>query len=274
MKEILKELILQQPDDFRKRSVAREYLQARILLALQDHGAFSNWAFVGGTALRFLYQLPRYSEDLYFSLSRPGEDARFSALMTGVKSDLSAEAYSVEVKTREGRAVASAFIRFQGLLFEAGLSPHRDEVLSIKVEMDTCPPAGAGLETRVIRRFELLNLLHYDPSSLLAGKLHAILMRKYTKGRDLYDLAWYLSDPHWPSPNIELLNNALVQTGWSAAPVQLSTWAQTVGSHLEKVDWDAAVQDVSPFLEREKDRSLVSKAVLMDLLKRKSGTPH
>ena len=51
-------------DDFRRRSITREFLQARILLSLQDHGAFSNWAFVGGTAFRFLYNLPRYSEDL------------------------------------------------------------------------------------------------------------------------------------------------------------------------------------------------------------------
>jgi len=34
---------------FRRRNMAREFLQARVLLALQDHGAFSHWAFVGGT---------------------------------------------------------------------------------------------------------------------------------------------------------------------------------------------------------------------------------
>lgn len=61
----------------------------------------------------------------------------------------------------------------------------------------------------------MLNLLHYDKSSLLAGKLHAVLTRKYTKGRDLYDLMWYLSDPTWPAPNLIQLNNALKQTGWN-----------------------------------------------------------
>jgi len=90
----------------------------------------------------------------------------------------------------------------------------RDQTQSVKVELDTRPPAGAGFETRRVRRFVLLNLLHYDKASLFAGKLHAVLMRKYTKGRDLFDPAWYLSDPDWPEPNLPLLNNALQQSGW------------------------------------------------------------
>ena len=49
----------------------------------------------------------------------------------------------------------------------------------------------------------------------LSGKLHAILQRPYTKGRDIYDLLWYLSDPTWPQPNLVLLNNALAQTNWA-----------------------------------------------------------
>ncbi len=67
MKALLLDLLAQQADSARKRNIAREYLQARILLSLHDHYAFSNWAFLGGTCLRFLYQLPRYSEDLDFS---------------------------------------------------------------------------------------------------------------------------------------------------------------------------------------------------------------
>jgi LuxR family maltose regulon positive regulatory protein len=75
----------------------------------------------------------------------------------------------------------------------------------------TNPPAGAGLATTVVRRFVVLQLQHHDKASLLAGKLHAILQRSYTKGRDIYDLLWYLSDPTWPPPNLVLLNNALAQ---------------------------------------------------------------
>ena len=105
-------------------------------------------------------------------------------------------------------------MRFPGLLYDLGLSGQRSEVLSVKLEVDTNPPAGAGLATTVVRRFVVLQLQHHDKASLLAGKLHTILQRFYTKGRDIYDLLWYLSDPAWPLPNLALLNNALAQTGW------------------------------------------------------------
>ncbi len=267
MKELLLSLATEQPDPFRKRSIAREYLQARTLLALQDSGAFTNWAFVGGTALRFLFHLPRYSEDLDFSLDRPSSDPRFRAHMRSVKFDLAAEGYDVEIKAREGSAVAAAFIKFKGLLHELGVSPHADEVLSVKVEIDANPPAGAALETRIVRRFVMLNLLHYDRASLFAGKLHAVLSRKYTKGRDLYDLAWYLSDPEWPEPNLVLLDNALKQTGWKGEPPRSSNWRTLVRRKLDQVDWQRAIDDVAPFLERPQDRDLISADTFRKLLK-------
>jgi len=267
MKEILLNLMREQTNPFARRRVAREYLQARILLALQDHGAFTDWAFLGGTALRFLFQLPRYSEDLDFSLTEPGRDARFTKRMRGVKADLEGEAYDVDIRIREQRTVASALIKFRGLLNELGISPHADEVLAVKVEIDTNPPPGAELATRVIRRFVVLNLLHYDRASLLAGKLHAVLTRKYTKGRDLYDLAWYLSDPVWPGPNLTLLNNALQQTGWTGRVLSADNWRAVVREHLNSVAWKKAVADVTPFLERAQDVALVSQDVLNTLLR-------
>ena len=266
MKPILIDAIRDEPNDFRRRSTAREYLQARILLALQDHGAFTDWAFVGGTALRFLFRLPRYSEDLDFSLTRPGGPARFEKLMGSVRSDLKAEAYDVEIKAHTRATVASAFVKFRGLLHEIGLSPHDDEVFAVKVEIDTNPPEGARTETRVVRRFVMLNLLHYDRSSLFAGKLHAVLTRKYTKGRDLYDLAWYLSDPDWPAPNLLQLNNALRQTGGEGPTVTTANWRGLVRDKLEGIDWKQARREIAPFLERGQDAAFVSPEALAPLL--------
>ena len=267
MKELLYNIIRERSDLPHKRSVAREYLQARILLALQNHGAFTDWAFVGGTALRFLFQLPRYSEDLDFSLSQPGRDARFGELMRGVKNDLETEAYDVDIRLREKRTVVSAWIKFKGILYDIGISPHNDEVLAIKLEIDTNPPAGAELTTRVIRKFVMLNLLHYDKSSLLSGKLHAVLTRKYTKGRDLYDLIWYLSDPVWPAPNLTQLNNALLQTEWSGIKLTEANWKEVVLERVKDINWDQAIQDVMPFLEREQDINMVNLNLLESLLK-------
>ena len=267
MKPLLIEMLRDEPDDFRRRSTTREYLQARILQTLQDHGAFANWAFLGGTALRFLFSLPRYSEDLDFSLATPAKGARFSDLIRRAQSDLQQETYEVEVSTRLKTAVKAAFIRFRGLLYELGISQNRNEVLAVKIELDTNPPAGANTETRVVRRFVMLNLLHYDCSSLLAGKVHAILTRKYTKGRDLYDLSWYLSDSSWPPPNFTQLNNALQQTRWDGPLITLENWREIITQKLTGVDWAQAVQDVSPFLDRKQDAAFVSKEALLPLLK-------
>ena len=218
--------------------------------------------------MRFLYSIPRYSEDLDFALVKPGRPDRFRELLSKVKTAFEAENYSVGVKVKDEKAVASAFLRFPGLLYEVGLSPHRSEVISVKLEVDTNPPAGAITETTLVRRYATLNLLHHDKASLLAGKLHAVIMRAYTKGRDLYDLVWYLADPTWPSPNLALLNSALSQTGWDSAPVTESNWRQLVTERLESVDWDRAVDDVRPFLERQADLNLLTRENCLRLLQK------
>ncbi len=266
MKDLLVNTVRDEPDPLRRRNRAREFLQARILLALQDHGAFSTWAFVGGTSLRFLFSLPRYSEDLDFSLIKPGADAHFVAVMKSVKADLAAEAYEVDIRVREHRNVAGAMVTFRGVLHDIKASPLRDEVLAVKVEIDTNPPAGAAITTKVVRRHYLLHLQHHDRASLLAGKLHALLMRKYTKGRDVYDLLWYLSDPDWPAPNLDLLNHALGQTGWEGDPLTPSTWKPAVAARLSRADWNHVRADVAPFLERQQDETLLSPETFAALL--------
>src|SRR5947208_5417257 len=163
------------PEEGRNR--VREYLQARILASLQRAGAMVPLAFQGGTALRFLYSIRRYSEDLDFALERPDRGYDFESYLGAIRSDLQREGYEIEIKANAQRVVHSAFVRFPRLLFELGLSPHPNEILAVKVEVDTNPPPGAVLATTIIRRQVTLNLQHHDPASLLAGKLHAVLQR-------------------------------------------------------------------------------------------------
>jgi len=267
MKPVIQRLIADERDLLQKRSLVREYLQARILQSLQDSGAFSNWAFLGGTALRFLFELPRYSENLDFSVFDVDAPSAFEKHTERVVGDLRREAYDVNAKTGGHRAVRLAFLRFRGLLHELGISGHRDEVISVKVELDTNPPAGARTETRILRRHVLLNILHYDRGSLFAGKLHAILARSYTKGRDLYDLMWYLSDPAWPPPNLDLLNASLEQTAWAGPTVTTDNWKRVVLDALTHVDWRRAVEDVTPFLERPNEAELIGPQTFGELLR-------
>ncbi len=223
-------------------------------------------AFQGGTALRFLYSIRRYSEDLDFALERPERGYDFRAYLRRARSDLVQEGFEVEVRVNDQKVVHSAFISFPGLLFDLGLSSHRNEKLSVKVEVDTRPPAGAVLETTIVRRHATLQLQYHDKASLLAGKLHAILQRSYPKGRDLYDLIWYLSDRAWPPPNLVLLNNALQQTGWSGPPLVEETWRSRAAEKVRDLDWERVVPDVAPFLEDAREIELVTRENVLSLL--------
>lgn len=267
MKEFLKLQVNQKQDELQKRSVVREYLQARVLQSLQDAGAFQSWAFLGGTALRFLYGIPRYSEDLDFSLKNKHLDCNFEKTLKKVKSTFEAETYALNIKVAGEKTVMSALLKFPGLLMEMGCSPHASENLTIKCEVDTNPPDGAKTESTIIRRFVTVNIRHYDKASLLAGKLHAILQRKYTKGRDLYDLVWYLSSPSWPAPNIPLLNSALKQSNWKGDVITAENWRIIISERLNQLDWDKAQADLMPFIERQEDLQLVTYENCMTLLK-------
>jgi hypothetical protein len=266
MKDFLHELVRAAPDPLYGKHLTREYLQARILGAMQQAGAMIPLAFQSGTALRFLYQIPRYSEDLDFALEGEREQYDFRRYLKAVAGNLAAEDYTVEARVSDSRAVHSGLLRFRGLLHDLGLSGHRDEVFAIKIEVDTRPPAGAGLATTVVRRHIVLRLQHHDRPSLLAGKLHAILQRPFTKGRDLYDLLWYLSDPGWPSPNLVFLNNALAQTGWSRPALAESDWRPAVAQRLDEMDWRAAEAEVQPFLIDRAQASLLTRENLRRLL--------
>ena len=161
MKDYLKQLVEKTQDNNLARFVVREYLQARVLESLQANGAFSNWAFVGGTALRFLYSMPRFSEDLDFSLVKRSDEDNFVEQMKKIKDLFELEGYRLTIKSKAEKTVKSAFVKYEGLLYDIGISPHRSETISIKIEIDTNPPAGAGFETSIVREHALLNLLHY-----------------------------------------------------------------------------------------------------------------
>ncbi len=267
MKERLREVVRSAGGVPAARNLAREFLQASILAALQRVGAMVPLALQGGTALRFLYSIRRHSEDLDFALERPGAGYHFRGYLEAVRADLRREGYEVDLaRVSDQRAVHSAFVRFPGLLHELGLSGHREEALAVKLEVDARPPAGAGLETTVVRRHLLLRIQHHDRASLLAGKLHAILQRPYPKGRDFYDLIWYLSDRSWPAPNLVLLNNALAQTGWPSSPLSEATWVAAVRRRLRTIRWDVLTADVGPLLETADDRALLTRDTIASLL--------
>jgi hypothetical protein len=269
VKDDLKKVIAGARTPIDARNLVREYLQARILGSLQGAGAFMPLAFHGGTSLRFLFSIPRWSEDLDFALENPSAAYDFRSYLAAVRRDLGREGYAVELaKVDDAKVVHSGFVTFRGLLAEIGLSGHRSEALSVKLEVDTRPPNGAVLSTSIVRRHVLLRLQHHDPASLLAGKLHAVLQRAYAKGRDLYDLVWYLSDRSWPEPNLKMLNSALDQTGWRGRKLTSRSWRGAVRERIEALKWEQVVRDVRPFLEKASDEQMLDREALVALLER------
>lgn len=248
-----------------KKNILREYLQAHILYSLQMIGAFQYLAFQGGTALRFLYQLRRFSEDLDFALEIKKE---FNAekIKDKIYKDLQMSGFNVSLHEKI-KAVYALSIRISELLFESGLTDRKNENLNVHLEIDTHPPSDAHSLTTIVNRHFLLSLRHHDLPSTLAGKYHAFFTRPYTKGRDLYDLLWYLTKPDKIQPNLKFLNNALIQSGWKESPVTEENWKQRLLKQIEKCDWKEIVQDVSPFLESPGEKDLLTLENFKSLLR-------
>jgi len=251
MKDHLLQTILPRPMAERL-NLAREYLQIYLLRLLHEHGAHRQLGFVGGTALRLLHQLPRFSEDLDFSLE-PQDPGRWEARATfhALKADLERAGYRVTVKAKLDRVVESALFRFEGLPQEIGVASDPRLGLSIKLEIDTRPPPGARLEVTLIQRVYPVAVRHHDIASLFAGKLHALLTRNYPKGRDWFDLVWYLTEKKGLAPNLTLLQNALAQSG--RQEIDSARWKAALRQRFGGLDWAAIQADMAPFLERADD---------------------
>ena len=264
MKEQALAIARSTPDPRQAVNRLREYLQALVLRSLHECEAFRPLAFVGGTALRFLHGLPRFSEDLDFSLVSADGYAPLE-WMAKVKRDLSLAGFEPEVTWNDRHPVHTGWVRVAGLLHDAGLAGRAAQKLAIKLDLDTRPPEGARCERRVITRHVTFLVQHYDLPSLLAGKLHAAITRNSPKGRDWYDLLWYLSQHPPIEPNLPLLQHALDQTK-GAGRCDARRWGALVRDRLASMDMKALVTDVGPFLERPQDSGFLTRDNLQGLL--------
>ena len=247
-------------------NILREYIQALILRSLHESQAFTSIAFVGGTALRFLFNLPRFSEDLDFSLESD-KDYRPLLWMQKVKRDLQFQGYEVSISWNDRSAVHVAWVGIPHLLKEAGLSGHPEEKLSVKIEIDTNPPKGAVCSSTLVNRHTLFAVRHYDLPSLMAGKVNALLTRPLCKGRDWYDLVWYRSQRPPVEPNIELLGNALGQHG----VLFDGDWQTLVLNRIKHTEFEVIAKDVAPFLESHEDAKLLRPEYITALLEQGPG---
>jgi len=244
--------------------LTREFLQSIILKIIYDKNYFKNIAFVGGTALRFLYGLRRFSEHLDFSLvDRNGY--RFERFLNEITYELQKYGFSIEVKKAKEKTFHSFFIEFTDVLYPLGLSRQREQKLSIKVEIDSNPPDGFNTELSLVNRHFVFTVLHFDIASLYATKIHACFFRKYTKGRDFYDFLWYLSKNI--TPNFKLLNKAIEQTEKKKVNLSQNNFKDFLKEKLSKIDFVKVRKDLEPFIEDKSELKLLERDLIINLLK-------
>lgn len=241
----------------------REELHHLLLQEADRKGVFRHLTFVGGTALRILHGLNRYSEDLDFSLSPNAPSPfQFEAAVTSVQKSITAYGLSCELrKIKTVGAVHSCFFSFSDILHEVHPSFRIGQTLAIKLDADLNPPAGATEQISPVTGLRVYKVRHYDLPSLLAGKLHAVLTRPYTKGRDLYDFLWYAG--HRVAPNMALLQNALRQTRGETAPMTPDSLSTLLTERFDATDFAKARTDVAPFLMDPQELDLFQKEVFL-----------
>ena len=231
-----------------------------------EQNVLSNIVFHGGTALRILFDLRRFSEDLDFHLG-DNNSFDFRRCTKKLKQHLTMQGYQLSIKESFEGAVQFVFVKFETLLYEAGLSSQEEEKLRVKIEVDMNPPNGFITDYSLVNTYVPFGFIHHNKESFLAGKLHAVIQRSFTKGRDYYDLWFYLSRWDGLNPNLRYLNNTLKQTDYEGPNLEEHNWKKVTAENIKNVDWDYVVSDLEPFLESQNDLRLFKKQTLLNLLK-------
>lgn len=257
----------------------REILQEIVLLGLYDAGFFKHAAFYGGTALRILHNLPRFSEDLDFSLLENNPEFNLKPYQEAIISTLKSFGFDVTIEIKEknnSSAIASAFVKGNTIEHLLNINApkditnkiHRDQAVKIKLEVDTNPPL----------EFETANVIRLTPRpfsinafslpSLYAGKMHAILCRAWStrpKGRDWYDLVWYIANDveldslHLKarlSQSCKYLEENNIQI---PSELNKQTIKELLLQRIETLDVEKAKNDVQPFIKDIREIELWSK---------------
>ncbi|MFI5192599.1 MAG: nucleotidyl transferase AbiEii/AbiGii toxin family protein [Chitinophagales bacterium] len=223
---MIKEWIDQyQPRNSRQADQAlREILQEIALAGLGRSGFFEKAAFYGGTALRIFHELPRFSEDLDFSLLAPDPDFELQPYLDGMQEEFSALGISVRVmeKNKSNKThVDSAFLKadtaWKELVLKDIIPQERTgsvPEIRIKLEVDTEPPPGFTTEENLLVKPFSFYVKCFSLPDLFAGKMHALLFRKWknrVKGRDWFDLEWYIQKG--VTLNLDHLQKRAVESG-------------------------------------------------------------
>jgi predicted nucleotidyltransferase component of viral defense system len=240
----------------------KEIIQEIALYGLWRTGFFELAAFQGGTSLRLLHGMRRFSEDLDFILKTPNPAFAWSSHLKGMLNCFEEFGLKSEVvaKGRMDQRIKKAMIKDNSISNQLNLSFYRDNPSrkqKIKLEIDVSPPPNSGFDYSYLDFPLDFEVCHQDLSSNFSLKIHALLCRPYLKGRDWYDFNWYIKQG--VQPNIPHLQAALAQWGpWQeqALTVDLEWLRQVLVEKIDQIDWLAAALDVERFIGMSEQHSL------------------
>ncbi len=240
-KEFFKKYTKENNIPWQERNVLLEYLQTQILKALSLSKFNDRLSFLGGTCLRFAHDIDRFSEDLDFDLVNEKE-FDVNELASDIKNRLDAQGFQIDVRTKTTENIHIVFFRFKDVLREFGLSVPRDEKVLVKFEIDFSPYRNIKTETKFTDSFnERFPILVNTLETLFAQKVIAIIFRPYQKGRDFYDLVWFLSQKNI-EPNYDIFREKGIDIKNRQELIEF------LKKQAIKSDLPQAVKDVERFL--------------------------
>lgn len=273
MKAVVQDFIdLRNPQSLQEYDRAlRELIQHLVLLGLWRAGFFEHAVFYGGTALRILHHLPRFSEDIDFSLMERKPDFSLSAYLSGLRTELSGFGFEVDVVSsgRLDSPIESAFVkantRYHLLQVKPGSvlasTVPANQLLKIKLEVDTDPPGEFDTEVLPVLEPIPFSVRTLPLPDLFAGKIHCVLFRRWksrVKGRDWYDLIWFLRKR--VPLHLAHLEERMRQSGdWQEeGKVSIEDLLRLYDERVAQVDFSRAAADVLPFIHDPRELDLWS----------------
>lgn len=264
-----------------KKNAIKEIVQEVVLCGLSRGGFFKDAAFYGGTALRIFYGLDRFSEDLDFSLVSQNPEFDLTKYFSYIENETKSLGLNFIVKEKPkafDSNVKSAFLKGNTkehilTFYEESNDTNiinKDELISIKFEVDINPPMGATFETKFSLLPSPYQVRLYDMPSLFAGKIHACLCRNWksrVKGRDFYDYVFFLA--MGAKVNLVNLKAKLVQSKFIAGDYDLTieNLKTLLNERFSNIDFAQAKEDVLPFVKDKSKLDLWSKEFFIEITK-------
>jgi predicted nucleotidyltransferase component of viral defense system len=240
-KDFFKKYAKERNIPWQDRNILLEYLQTQILKAFSLSAFNDSLSFMGGTCLRFAYGIDRFSEDLDFDLMKE-EGFNVEELMTDIKKRLELQGFQVDARTKTTENIHIVFFRFKNVLREFGLNVQGSEKILIKFEIDFNPYKNIRTETKFSDSFnERFPMRVNSLETLFAQKVVAIVFRPYQKGRDFYDLVWFLSQKDI-EPNYEIFKERKLTINNRQKLIEF------LQEQAKKSDLEQAAKDVERFL--------------------------